>query len=230
MQLFPVNGKTRRRLDILRMNKRRRVILVAVAGGGRKWLPSALSTLRSIATERWDMVPESVKRLAFAIWKLEELTLPANPRRSSYRVALNKSFAALRLAYPYMFWEARNWLNSAVAAQLFDSRGAHWARVILYESLGKVSSGMVAHRAFNMTGGAVSTWGFSKTEDAALLAEHLHRNEGFGVSESKDEAAYRLGADRRGIDRITIPRLHDAKELKIQAACIVFKYKVGQEV
>lgn len=223
MRLLPINPRMRKRLAICKMVKRARPI--KIAANGVKWMPVALTIYGSIAAERWTMFPAEAKRLATVIWGLEGMTLHKNPNRCPYRVALNRSFAALRRAG--VLTPVRDWLASGTAEQLFDSRGAYWARVRLHGAFGKIAAGSKAHQALDMgSGGRQPSWSICKAEDAALLAQYLHVIEGWPITAAQTEAESALGVNQRDIRRATSPGMVDEAMLRPLVESIRLKYRM----
>jgi hypothetical protein len=94
---------------------------------------------------------------------------------------------------------------------------------------------MEAHNSFDMdASGAQLSWGFTKAEDAAIYAQHLHVNRNMGISEARLRAAERLGVDRRDIERAFTVVKHkhisisgiamEPQTLALQAEFILLKY------
>lgn len=186
----------------------------------RKICPGELGSLYCIAVGH--PIPTVLHRIIEAV----EFVVLA-PDQTAAKSALNRRFSQLRRAHPQMFPVMLDWLNDVHTQELFSNNGEHWARIKLIEAVERIIKGDKPHAAFGMdqNRGAPPLWGFSKTEDAAIYAEHLRVNQKKKITKAKLDASVDIGVGVREIDRAKLPQI-DANDLKIQAGLICIKYKI----
>jgi len=145
--------------------------------------------LVEVADELGKKLPLVVSKYANAVRKA---MLNQQPR-----VALNRSFGALRRHNPASLAALCSWLQSPEVRRAFTSLGLVTGWHTWVTACERMDSGMLAATALHCPkGGRPRAASFSPAHDAAILAADLQRNGGLGYQEALNHAAEQLSHAR----------------------------------
>lgn len=163
-----------------------------------KRFPRALVSFIFLLEGEESNIPSEVNRILQAS---KVALLSKNPR-----VSLNKHFCGLRSAHPSMFPNVLEWLYSNTAAVLFSKSGNFWARLELIGAFKCIKDGEKPHVALGMNiGGRPSQWEFTKNQDAAIYAQHLHLNKGYTLHKAKLLVENTFKINKAVINEVKLP-------------------------